>query len=64
MFEKQKQWASRHIYLNNLHHFAGGFGLALVLQYYFAGGLFIPVIVGWALLAFTLIMHLYVNLKK
>ena len=59
MFERQFDWARQHIILNNIHHAAGGFGLALVLQHYLAGSLFLPVAVGWALFGFTVVMHLY-----
>ena len=59
MFEKQQAWAREHIILNNVHHAAGAFGLAIVLQHYLAGNPFLPVAVGWVLLGFTVTMHLY-----
>ena len=59
MFEKQQAWAREHIILNNVHHAAGAFGLAIVLQHYLAGNPFLPVAVGWVLLGFTVAMHLY-----
>jgi len=59
MLANAKQWAEKHIYLNNTHHAAVGFGLAIVLQHYLAGGEFLPVGVGWALIAFSVAMHAY-----
>ena len=59
MFEKQQAWAREHVILNNVHHAAGAFGLAIVLQHYLAGGPFLPVAVGWVLLGFTVAMHFY-----
>lgn len=59
MFEKQKQWAAQHLYINNANHVAAGFGLAVVLQHYIAGGAFLPVGVGWVLIAFSLAVHAY-----
>lgn len=60
MFERQLALARKHIVLTNLSHFVGGFGLALLLQYYLSGNAFLPVMVGWILVAFTFIVHVYV----
>lgn len=49
----------RHIILTNANHFSLGFGLALLLQHYIVGNAFLPVVVGWILIAFSLIVHLY-----
>lgn len=49
----------KHIILNNANHLAGGLGLAIVLQEYLVGNPFVPVVVGWLLLAFTAGVHLY-----
>ena len=59
MFETAIGFWSQHIILSNLSHAAGGFGLAIVLQRYLRGEPFLPVLVGWILLAFTLVTHLY-----
>lgn len=53
---------SQNILLANTSHAAGGFGLAIVLQRHLSGKAakpFLPVIVGWILLTFCLITHLY-----
>ena len=59
MFERQQEWERRHIVLNNIHHAAGEFGLALVLQDYLAGSAFLPVAVGRVLVGFTVAVHAY-----
>ena len=61
MIEHAIQFWSQHVILANLTHAAGGFGLALVLQRHFGGRPFLPVIVGWLLLAFTIAVHLYAS---
>jgi len=46
MLEKQIELARKHIVFVGLIHFTGGFGLALLFQYYLAGNPFLPVSVG------------------
>ena len=60
MLEKQIESARKHIVFVGLIHFIGGFGLALLLQYYLSGNAFLPVLVGWILVALTLIGHVYI----
>lgn len=64
MLENAKGFACQHIFLNNVHHAMGGFGLALVLQHYLASDPFLPVVVGWILIGFTAIMHIYTLTRK
>lgn len=63
MFENAMQFWSQHVLLSNASHGAGGFGLAIVLQQYLRGKIggkpFVPIAVGWVLLAFCLVTHLY-----
>lgn len=54
----------RHILLTNTSHVALGFGLAVLLQHYIAGNVFLPVVVGWILVAFSLIVHVYAWMSK
>jgi hypothetical protein len=54
------EFAGKHVVLSNAAHGAGGFGLALLLQYYLTGGAFAPVWIGWALLACAAAWHLWV----
>lgn len=60
MFERKIELARKHIILTNFIHFVGGFGLALLLQYYISGSAFLPVSLGWILVAFTVIGHIYI----
>jgi hypothetical protein len=59
MFEPAITYWSQHIILANLSHVAGGFGLAIVLQRYLRGNSFLPVVIGWIFLSFTLATHIY-----
>lgn len=55
--DRPMEYWRHHILLANASHAAGGFGLALVLQRYLAGKPGLKVL-GWLLLAFTLVTHL------
>lgn len=59
MMHRAKDWAARHIVLTSLHHFAAGFGIALLLEHYLTGSAFAPLAVGAVLLAFSLAVHVY-----
>lgn len=54
----------RHIPLTNASHFSLGFGLAVLLQHYIAGSVFLPVVIGWILVAFSFVVHIYSWNKK
>lgn len=58
MFEKEKKFARTHIILTATNHAAGGFGLAVILQHYFAGDPFIPVFIGWILFGYAAVVHI------
>lgn len=59
MLQKAKEWAARHIMLTSLHHFAAGFGMALLLEHYITGSAFAPAAAGAGLIAFSIAVHLY-----
>lgn len=59
MLASAMEFCSQHIILANLTHVAGGFGLALVLQRYFPGKVYLSDKVGWLLLAFALVIHIF-----
>ncbi len=59
MLEKQKEFARSHVLLTAANHFAAGFGIALILQHYLAGNPFLPVVIGWILVAFAAVVHAY-----
>lgn len=54
---------SSHVMLNSIVHSAGGFGLAVVLQDYLRGNVFISPYVGWALIVVSVIMHARLCMK-
>jgi hypothetical protein len=60
MLEKEMESARKNIVITNFAHFTGGFGLALLLQYYLLDNAFLPPIVGWVLVAFTVIVHVFI----
>lgn len=57
MFQHAIDYWSRHVLMANASHMALGFGLAVVLQRWRRGNPFVPVWVGWLLLAFALATH-------
>lgn len=59
MLNKAKDWAARHIMLTSLHHFAAGFGIALLLEHYITGNAFAPMAIGIGLVGFSLAVHIY-----
>ena len=59
MLDTAIEFWSQKVILSNVSHAAGGFGLAVVLQRYLRGQPFLPVSVGWILLAFTVLTHVY-----
>lgn len=63
MLASAMEFFSQHILLANLTHVAGGFGLALVLQRYFPGKIFMSAKVGWLLLGFVLVAHIFAYLS-
>jgi len=64
MFKKPIRYWSEHIILSNLSHAVGGFGAAILLQYYLEGSAFLSAIVGWLALGFTLITHFFAWISK
>lgn len=58
MFDSEKKFARKHIILTSTNHFAGGFGLVLLLQHYITGEAFLPVFIGWILVAYLIIIHI------
>ena len=59
IYEKSVRFFSEHVILNSIAHSAGGFGLAVVLQQYLQGEAFISPLIGWALIAFSVAVHIY-----
>lgn len=59
MIKDAIKFDKKHIFLSNGNHLLMGFGIAVVLQQYIGGGSFIPVAIGWVLVALGLIVHIY-----
>ncbi len=64
MIEKPINYWSKHVMLSSLSHAVGGFGAAILLQHYLVGNAFLPAIVGWIALGFTLITHFFAWTSK
>lgn len=64
MFDHEKKFARKYIILTSTNHFAGGFGVALLLQHYFAGSAFLPSIIGWILVGYFVIVHILQFVSK
>lgn len=58
MFDHEKKFARKYIILTSTNHFAGGFGVAILLQHYFAGSAFLPPVIGWVLVGYFVIVHI------
>lgn len=64
LYNRAMAWFMAHPTYNALAHSAGGFGLALILQHYINGNAFLPVWIGWILVAFSAAIHLYSFMGK
>jgi len=58
LYNKSIQYFSKHPMLNSCTHFAVGFGIAIILQEYLHGDPFLSPMVGWALIIFSVIIHI------
>jgi len=58
LYNRSMNYFSRHVFLNSIAHVATGFGIAIVLQAYLQGNVFINVWIGWILIAFSMIIHI------
>lgn len=56
-YNKALVYFAAHPTLNASAHFAGGFGLALLLQHYLKGNAILPMWLGWALVLFSAVVH-------
>jgi hypothetical protein len=64
IFENSIRFFSAHVWLNSIAHSAGGFGIAVVLQNYLQGNVFVCPLVGWALIIFSTAIHIYSVISK
>lgn len=56
---KSLEFARKHIFLTSIHHFCGGFGLAIVIQNQFSTQHIFSNALGWFLLGASLFVHFY-----
>lgn len=63
-YQRAMKYWSKHTFQAISAHTLGGFGIALVLQDYFSGSPFLPVIVGWLFLAISVILHIMAITSK
>lgn len=59
MLQKALSFARENILLTAVQHAVGGFGLAIVIQFYVQGQSFAPVWLGWVGVIFSAAIHLY-----
>lgn len=59
IYHRSLSYFTQHPMLNSLAHSAGGFGLAVLLQEYSMGNSVVPAWIGWVLVAFSALVHLY-----
>lgn len=64
MIKQAISYWSKHVILANISHALGGFGVALILQHYIVGNPFLPVLIGWLALGFTVITHFIAYTSK
>lgn len=58
-YQRSVNFFSRNVVLNSFAHAIGGFGLAIVLQYYIQGEAFLSVLVGWLFVAISAGIHIW-----
>jgi hypothetical protein len=56
-YARSLRYFSNNPLLNSVAHAAAGFGLAIILQQYFQGDVFISPYIGWALIIFSVVVH-------
>ena len=64
IFSRSLNYFSQHAFLNSIAHSAGGFGLAVVLQHYLKGDVFISPYLGWLLIAASVVIHIRSCMKQ
>ncbi|HEV2917463.1 MAG TPA: hypothetical protein VGW78_07000 [Candidatus Babeliales bacterium] len=58
LYTKSLMYFAKHPMLNSFAHSVGGFGIALLLQYYIVGDAFAPLWVGWLCITGSLVIHI------
>lgn len=58
LYTKSLIYFAKHPMLNSFTHSVGGFGIALLLQYYMVGNAFAPLWLGWLCIIFSVAIHI------
>ena len=59
MLQKALAFARENVILTAVQHALGGFGVALLVQWYVQGAAFAPAWLGWVFVAFSVAVHIY-----
>jgi hypothetical protein len=59
MLQKALAFARENVILTAVQHALGGFGVALLLQWYIQDTAFAPAWLGWVFVAFSVAIHIY-----
>ncbi len=57
-YNRMIHYFSKHVIWGHTIHFLAGFGIALIIQHYYAGNAFLPVWIGWICIVISLIGHI------
>lgn len=59
MLQKALAFARENVILTSVQNALGGFGVALLVQWYVQGAAFAPMWLGWTFVAFSVAIHVY-----
>lgn len=59
MLDKALAFARENIVLTSIQNALGGFGVAILLQWYLQGAAFAPIWLGWVFVGFSVAIHIY-----
>jgi|GEM_PF-2531603 len=59
MLQKALAFARENVVLTSVQNALGGFGVAILLQWYIQGAAFAPTWLGWVFVAFSVAVHVY-----
>ncbi len=59
MIQKALGFARENVVLTSVQNALGGFGVALLVQWYVQGAAFAPMWLGWVFVAFSVAIHVY-----
>ena len=59
MIERALAFARENVVLTSVQNALGGFGVAILVQWYVQGAAFAPAWLGWTFVAFSVAIHIY-----